>query len=114
MTTPDRVAQISPPTMSGIPVPQLILQVLWLSFEPKSVAGIKAEQRAQQETVGIPVPDLKAIGKALAKKLLPEFAPLLLQYERWAADPELRAQDRRSVESAVRALQGVQGEHRTR
>ena len=40
---------------------------LWLQFEPKSMAGIKAEQREQQETVGIPVPVLKTIGKEVGK-----------------------------------------------
>ena len=43
------------------------LQILWLQHEPKSMAGIKAEQRAQQETVGIPVVVLKAIGKEVGK-----------------------------------------------
>jgi 3-methyladenine DNA glycosylase AlkD len=42
------------------------LRELWLQFEPKSVAGIKAEQRAQQETAGTPVPVLKAIGQQVA------------------------------------------------
>ena len=44
------------------------LRALWLQFEPKSMAGIKAEQRSQQETVGIPVPVLKEIGKAVARE----------------------------------------------
>ena len=55
------------------------LRVLWLEFEPKSMAGIKAEQRAQQETVGIPIPNLKSIGKELAKaarKRASDFIPL--------------------------------------
>jgi 3-methyladenine DNA glycosylase AlkD len=43
------------------------LRELWLRFEPKSMAGIKAEQRERQETVGIPVPVLKAIGKEIGK-----------------------------------------------
>ncbi len=43
------------------------LRDLWLQYEPKSMAGIKAEQRAQQETVGIPVAVLKAIGKEAGK-----------------------------------------------
>ena len=43
------------------------LRALWLQYEPKSMAGIKAEQRAQQETVGIPVPVLKSIGKEVSK-----------------------------------------------
>lgn len=46
--------------------------------------------------------------RSMAKKLLPEFAPLLPQYAQWAADPTLSAKDRRSVESAVKILQGVQ------
>jgi hypothetical protein len=43
------------------------LRELWLQFEPKSVAGIKAEQRAQQETIGTPVPVLKTIGQQVAR-----------------------------------------------
>ena len=43
------------------------LRTYWLTFDPKSIAGIKAEQRKQQETVGIPVPVLQAIGKEIAK-----------------------------------------------
>ena len=46
--------------------------------------------------------------RSMARKLLPEFAPLLPLYERWAADPALAARDRRSVESAVKALRSVQ------
>ncbi len=38
------------------------LRDFWLQFEPKSMGGINAEQRQQQETVGIPVPVLQAIG----------------------------------------------------
>ncbi len=45
--------------------------------------------------------------RSMAKKLLPEFAPLLPQYEQWAADALLSAKDRRSVESAVKILQGI-------
>ena len=55
------------------------LRELWLGFEPKSMAGIKAEQRAQQETVGIPVAVLKSIGKAIgktARKRVDDFTPL--------------------------------------
>jgi 3-methyladenine DNA glycosylase AlkD len=43
------------------------LRDLWLQFEPKSMGGIKAEQREKQETVGIPVPVLRTIGKEIAK-----------------------------------------------
>jgi 3-methyladenine DNA glycosylase AlkD len=43
------------------------LRDLWLQYEPKSMAGIKAEQRARQETIGIPVAVLKAIGKEVGK-----------------------------------------------
>jgi 3-methyladenine DNA glycosylase AlkD len=55
------------------------LRVFWLTFVPKSMAGIKAELREQQETVGIPVPVLQAIGKAIAKpakKRVSDFIPL--------------------------------------
>jgi len=46
--------------------------------------------------------------RKMAKKLLPQFASLLPLYEQWAADPELSSRDRRSVESAVKKLRGVQ------
>jgi 3-methyladenine DNA glycosylase AlkD len=55
------------------------LRDLWLQFEPKSIAGIKAELRQQQETVGIPIPVLKTIGKGLSKavrKRVGDFVPL--------------------------------------
>jgi 3-methyladenine DNA glycosylase AlkD len=55
------------------------LRGLWLQFEPKSVAGIKAEQREQQETVGTPVPVLRSIGKEVgkvARKRVDDFIPL--------------------------------------
>jgi 3-methyladenine DNA glycosylase AlkD len=55
------------------------LRELWLQFEPKSVGGIKAEQREQQETVGIPVPALRSIGKEVgkvARKRVDDFIPL--------------------------------------
>ena len=43
------------------------VRTLWLQFEPKSIEGIKSEQRLRQETVGIPVPVLKSIGKEVSK-----------------------------------------------
>ena len=43
----------------------------------------------------------------MVKKLLPELAGLLPQYQAWAADPALPAKDRRSVESAVETLTRV-------
>ena len=55
------------------------LRTLWLSFDPKSIAGIKAELREQQETAGIPVPILKQIGKEIAKpaaKQVDQYLPL--------------------------------------
>lgn len=55
------------------------LRSYWLSFDPKSIGGIKAEERAKQETVGIPVPVLKGIGKQIAraaKKDVPGYLPL--------------------------------------
>jgi hypothetical protein len=42
--------------------------------------------------------------RSMTKKFLPEFTPLLPLYEEWAADPSLSARERRSVESAVKAL----------
>jgi 3-methyladenine DNA glycosylase AlkD len=47
--------------------------------------------------------------RSMAKKLLPEFVSLLPLYEQWAAAPELSTQDRRSVESAIKTLQSVEG-----
>jgi hypothetical protein len=44
------------------------LRHLWLQFEPKSMAGIKAELRERQETVGIPVAALRSIGKGVSKE----------------------------------------------
>ena len=55
------------------------LRELWLRFEPKSMSVIKAEQRERQETIGIPVPILKAIGKEIgrsAHKRVDEYIPL--------------------------------------
>lgn len=55
------------------------LRELWMQFTPKSIAVIKAEQRAEQETLGIPVPILKTIGKEIAKaarKRVDDFLPL--------------------------------------
>jgi 3-methyladenine DNA glycosylase AlkD len=43
------------------------LRELWLLTEPKSIAGIKAEQRALQETAGTPIPVLRAIGREVAR-----------------------------------------------
>jgi len=53
------------------------LRQLWLQFEPKSVAGIKAEQREQQETMGIPIPVLKLIGQEVAKVARRRVADLI-------------------------------------
>jgi 3-methyladenine DNA glycosylase AlkD len=47
--------------------------------------------------------------RSMAKKLLPDFAGLLPLYEQWASGPTLGAQERRSVESAVRVLRSVAG-----
>ncbi len=44
----------------------------------------------------------------MTKKFMPEFAPLLSRYEQWAAGPALAARERRSVESAIRALRRAQ------
>ncbi len=58
------------------------LRTAWLQFEPKSIAGIKAELREQQETVGIPVPVLKDIGVQIgkaARKRVDDYTPLARQ-----------------------------------
>jgi 3-methyladenine DNA glycosylase AlkD len=55
------------------------LRDLWLQGETKSIAGIKAEQRAQQETIGVAVPLLKEIGQEIgkvARKRVDDFIPL--------------------------------------
>jgi len=55
------------------------LRHLWLQFEPKSMAGIKAELRERQETVGIPVAALRSIGKGVSKEArqrVNDFVPL--------------------------------------
>ncbi len=55
------------------------LRTYWLTFDPKSIAGIKIEQRKLQETVGIPVPVLQTIGKEIAKtakKRVDDYIPL--------------------------------------
>jgi hypothetical protein len=44
--------------------------------------------------------------RRMTKTFLPEFVPLLPNYERWAEDPKLSAKDRRSVESAAKKLKG--------
>jgi 3-methyladenine DNA glycosylase AlkD len=44
------------------------LRNLWLQYDPKSIEVIKASLREQQETIGIPVPILKSIGKEISKK----------------------------------------------
>ena len=55
------------------------LRTLWLSFEPKSMGGIKADQRALQETAGTPVDVLRSIGGEVGKvacKQVAEYLPL--------------------------------------
>ena len=55
------------------------LRAFWLTFDSKSIAGIKAEQREMQETVGIPVPVLQTIGQEIAKvvkKRVNDYLPL--------------------------------------
>ena len=56
------------------------LRAYWLTFAPKSIAGIKAAQREMQETVGIPVPVLQGVGKEIAKRAktrLDDYLPLV-------------------------------------
>jgi len=42
--------------------------------------------------------------RSMTKRTLPDLAPLLANYRRWAADPDLGARERRSIESALRTL----------
>ncbi len=55
------------------------LRDLWRQGEIKSIAGIKAKLRAQQETMGVAVPVLKEIGQEIGKfgrKRVDGFIPL--------------------------------------
>jgi 3-methyladenine DNA glycosylase AlkD len=55
------------------------LREFWLQFEPKSTGFVKVEQMAQQETIGTPVAELKAIGKEIgktARQQVDDFIPL--------------------------------------
>ncbi|NDJ76371.1 MAG: DNA alkylation repair protein [Chloroflexi bacterium] len=65
---------------SGSPQPAAnALRAYWLTFEPKSTAGVKAEQRAEQDHAGTPVDVLRVIGGELgkaARKAVPDFVPL--------------------------------------
>ena len=80
---PEIASQVGPLLAAYNPAEPAItaegLRKLWLRFEPKSVAAIKAEQRARQETAGTPVPVLKSIGKGIgkvARKRVIDFLPL--------------------------------------
>jgi 3-methyladenine DNA glycosylase AlkD len=56
-----------------------LLREFWLQFDPKSMGSIKSELQEKQETVGIPVPILKEIGKTISKvasKRVDDFIPL--------------------------------------
>ncbi len=56
VATTDQVAPILAAYAPTVPLATAdALRDLWLQFEPKSTAGIKAEQREQQETVGVPL-----------------------------------------------------------
>jgi hypothetical protein len=43
--------------------------------------------------------------RSMGKAFLSEFIPLLPLYESWAATPTLNTKDRKSIESAIKALQ---------
>ncbi len=45
--------------------------------------------------------------RSMTKSFLPEVLAVLPKYELWAADPALSAQDRRSIESAIKILKSV-------
>jgi 3-methyladenine DNA glycosylase AlkD len=56
------------------------LRNIWLGYEAKSITGIKEEERAKQETVGISVFVLQTIGNEVAKtarQRVGEFIPLM-------------------------------------
>ena len=56
------------------------LRRLWLQTDERRSLGIKAEQQAAQETLGIPIADLKKIGKAVgktARKQVAAYIPLM-------------------------------------
>lgn len=56
------------------------LREQWLLFDPSSIAVIAVEQRERQETVGIPVSVLRALGKEIgktARKRVSDFIPLV-------------------------------------
>ena len=56
------------------------LRNLWLQYDPKSIEVIKASLREQQETIGIPVPILKSIGKEISKiarNQVDDYLPLI-------------------------------------
>jgi 3-methyladenine DNA glycosylase AlkD len=80
VATTDQVAPILAAYDPATPGPTAdALRALWLQFEPKSTAGIKAKQREQQETIGIPVSVLRSIGKEVgkvARKRVDDFVPL--------------------------------------
>jgi 3-methyladenine DNA glycosylase AlkD len=90
------------------------LRSLWVKFEPKSIEGIKAEQRQLQETVGIPIPVLKVISKQIAKiarKRVADFIPLSrLLWERYGrvgrvvASPVLGAMERTDPDTILPLL----------
>jgi 3-methyladenine DNA glycosylase AlkD len=55
------------------------LRAAWARHAPRAVSLIKAEQRGKQESLGTPVPVLKAMGKALGKAArgrVDDFLPL--------------------------------------
>lgn len=90
------------------------LRSIWVKFEPKSIEGIKAEQRQLQETVGIPIPVLKVISKQIAKiarKRVADFIPLSrLLWERYGrvgrvvASPVLGAMERTDPDTILPLL----------
>ena len=56
------------------------LRNLWLQYDPKSIEVIKPSLREQQETIGIPVPILKSIGKEISKiarNQVDDYLPLI-------------------------------------
>ena len=46
--------------------------------------------------------------RSMANALLPQFAPLLPRFQQWCAEPSLPRKDRKSIESAIKTLCGLQ------
>ena len=80
-----------------------LLRDYWVQFEPKSIAVIKAEQREQQETLGVPVPVLRFIGAEVgqaAGKDVDAYLPLTtVLWDKYGREGRVDPGARQTVES---------------